>query len=775
MTDYRIIWTALSASVVLTACSSSETTVQDIPTFGPNGEPPVVVAAERKLSPVGSEEAFYDALRQALIAQNQDYYGYPTVDGITVDALEVGAPVAPVASPEAPAEPPQSAPVAESDAGSADTSAVSSDQALDVTGTNVQEIGVDEQDLVKTDGEFLYVLKREYQDYYPGPTPLPVDDPEPVIVDEPDRQSRLSIAVPQAVDNTLRILSLQPDVPDASVLSEITLDNTGLSATGLYLYKKDDSASIVMASSSGYGYYDYWDDSYSFNGSRSALTRVDVTNPSLASVTDTITIDGQIISSRRIGNQLFFASRHYPAIPNVSPYSVTPDQWEEIVNSADLSAVLPQYRNNGTEQVTPLVSPADCFVAQQVEDQYYTPDIISLVTVNLDSMQVSDAACYLGSSETLYASPDSVYLATTRWDYGFGIAETDIAVDVVEPGVPADSDEPIFVETSMPYDPRIDTDIHKFSIGEGRLDYEGSGTVNGHLGWNSLRMPYRMSEHDGRLRVVTHSAFQNAQVSPVIVSVLAMNGLGELAKVSELPNASRPEHIGKPFEDLYATRFLGNQVYLVTFRQTDPLYAIDLSNPSDPYIAGELEIDGYSDFLQPVGEGFLLGIGKDAIANPNGGGAFVQGVKLSLFDVRNPQDPKEVQALVVGQRGTESGALYDQRGITVQMANELHPTRVSISMNVHGETYPSRPTIEEATNYYSYSYTGLHGFDITVGDNAAITAKGALRVDTGNDYYYGAPISEDRSVIVNDATYYIHQSNVYSADWNDLSNSLGPR
>ncbi len=770
----RNLWTALSASVVVTACSSG-TTVQNLPLDGQNpnpGEPPVVVASERRLSPVGSEEAFYEALRQALIAQNRDYYYYPDFGTTEVDGLAV-----PTASPEAPTEPPQGAPAPVADTASDSAGAgATSEQALDVTGTNVQEIGVDEQDFVKTDGEFLFVLKREYQDFHPGPIPLEVPPPG---IDESAAQTRLSIAVPQAVDNTLRILSLQPDVPDASVLSELNLASNGLNATGMYLYKTDDSASIVTASSGGFAFYGDWDDSYAFNGQRSALTSVDVTNPALAAITDTISIDGQIISSRRIGNQLFFASRHYPAIPGVNPYSVNPDDWADIVNSTDLSTVLPQYRNDGTQALTPLVNPAECFVAQQADDHYYTPDIISLVTVNLDSMQVSDSACYLGSSETLYASPESVYLATTRWDYAYGLEDT--VVTPTLPPIDATVDRPVEEPVDapaidfIPYDPRVDTDIHKFSIGEGRLDYEGSGTVTGHLGWNNLRMPYRMSEYDGRLRVVTHHAIQNLQVSPVLVTVLAMNGNGELATIAELPNASRPAHIGKPFEDLYATKFLGDQAYLVTFRQTDPLYAIDLSNPSDPYIAGELEIDGYSDFLQPVGEGFLLGIGKDAIASPNGGGALVQGVKLSLFDVRNPQDPKEVQSIVVGQRGTESGALQDQRGITVQMANDLHPTRVAISMNVHGDANGPRPTLAEASNYYSYSYTGLHGFEVTVGDNAAITAKGALRVDSGGDYYYGRPISEDRSVIVNDATYYIHESNVYAADWNDLSSSLGPR
>jgi hypothetical protein len=756
------MWVTVVAACVVTACSSDSS-----PSLGDTSNTPVVVASERKLKQIGSPDAFYDALREALIAQNKQDYAYP------------GGPVALEVDVDAASAPP--APTAESAADSTgtansssagDNSGTGDGSGRDFTDTNVQEIGVDEADLVKTDGEFLYVLKRVYNDFGPVPEPLPL----PGIVEEPtddtaSAQLRLSLPAPLNQSTSLRILGLDASTPNASVLAEVAVDTKGMTTSGMYLHKTDQGSSIVMTASGSSGFYDIWGSSYGFNGSESLITSVDVTNPGLSAVSNQVLLDGQIISSRRIGNQLFFASRYYPAIPGVNPYSVGADEWKSIVESTDLSTVLPQFSSTGSSTDTALVDPGDCFVASKPDNAYYTPDIISLVTVNLDTMTVSDSVCYLGSTETLYASPNSVYLATTQWSYEtFDEGVTgDSTTEVVDPDErPTTSGNDI-----APTDPRVDTDIHQFAIGEGTLTYQGSGTVAGHLGWNYTRMPHRLSEYQGRLRVVSHSATQNANVSPVNVTVLEPNGAGELATVAQLPNSTNPEPIGKPFEDLYASKFLGDKAYLVTFRRTDPLYVIDFSSPTNPYVAGELEIDGYSEYLQPVGEGYLLGIGKDAFATQDGTGALPQGVKLSLFDVRDASNPTEVQSVVIGQRGTESSALYDHRGITVQMANDNHPTRVAIGISVNGVVEPPPVNESNAFEWYPSNYTGLHGFDIQTGADAGIVFRGALAAQT-DQYGYNSSYN-DRSVIVNDAAFYINDAQVYFAPWDDLANGLGPR
>lgn len=753
---------ATVSALILSACSSDPGTVVEAVTGATDS-----LDVSGRLKPIDNTDAFYGALRDALIAQSTSYYP----DSVL---LEADTSVSTDSSPQ---------PLAAPTAAAADSGSSQGEVAggrNEVTSTNVQELGVDEQDRVKLsgDGDRLYILQSEYPFNFPvdgpigGPVPLGLDLP----VDTPiSDEFSTSVFAPQSYSTTLRVMALDSDAPDASELKEIAIDLQGRRADGFYLYETDNATSALLTSSGG-GYWLNWAESTAFAGLDSLITRVDLTDPESASVSGSFRIDGQIISSRRIGKYLFFASRYYPAIPGDQPWLQNSEQWRQTVNTADLASLLPQYTNDESATVTPLVDPAGCFVANKVEgNNYYSPDIITLGVIDLDTMALSDSECYLGATETLYASTEAVYLATTQYDYSSGpVADDGRLIDVEEGSFPVDI---------AWHDPRVNTDIHQFDINDdGQLDYAGSGAVRGHLGWNELRKPFRMSEQDGHLRVATFNDRQGSDQSPILVSVLQADGSGSLKKVSELPNASEPEHIGKPGEQLYASRFLGDRAYLVTFRQTDPLYVINLDDPAAPFIAGELEIAGYSDYLQPIGRDYLLGIGKDAVAAPNGQGdgrgALVQGLKLSLLDVSDPAQPTEVQSVLIGQRGTDSNALYNHRAITIQAATENHPVRVSVGINVYGNPSPvESPSPQNASTYYDWTYSGLHGFDVTVGAGAAITPRGALIVEsaTSGSSSFGPRYADDRSVMVNDSVFYVYGRDVYAAPWDDLANPTAAR
>lgn len=722
----------LVSAVLLAACGSDSTE-----SGGSNG-----TGGDRKLRTLGNGDEFLAAVREGLIAQNTSYYAYPEGE----------------VSPTAP-------PVAEdsdvADVGG-DTVTDSSSDGNEVTSTNVQEQGVDEQDWVKlsSDGTRLYVLDSNYGGYYG-----PVDDI--AVADE------LPGSMPEVPGTTLRILQLDPDAPDASSLNELPVSLDGRYAEGFYLYEKDNQSQVIL-SATGNDFWAYWSEPMMFGGRDSLITRVNVTDADNPSVSGTLDLDGQIVSSRRIGKYLFLASRFYPQIQGVEPYQSTPEQWQEAVNNASADELLPQYSLDGSVTRTPLIDPGSCFVSDSASsDDYYSPDVITLSVFDLDTWELSDSECYLGASETLYASPEAVFLATTRYDYSSG--------PVAEDGALVNVDDGQFPTDIIWHDPRVDTDIHQFDIESGQLVYAGSGSVQGHLGWNPLRKPFRMSEKDGYLRVATFNDRQGLDESPILLSVLQANGGGELENIASLPNAAEPGFIGKPGEQLYASRFLGDRAYLVTFRQTDPLYVIDLADPRAPAIAGELQIDGYSDYLHPISEDYLLGIGKDAVATPgspgDGRGALVQGVKVSLFDVSNPAAPSEVQSVLIGERGTESRALSDHRAITVQAATEDHPVRVSFGIDVSGQASPSSsPSGDAAFTYHNWNYSGLHGFDINTGTDAGIISRGALVVESAQDsgaYYYN--YANDRSVMVNDSVFYIRGNKVYAAPWDDLANPTPAR
>lgn len=752
----------LVSAVLLSACGSDDTT-----TSNPGGDN---TGGERKLRTLGSGDAFMEAIREGLVAQNASYHGYPEDSGAPPDSAPVneGGDVS-----DADGQPSGDTGGGTDGVSGGDGSSDGGDSVSDdneVTSTNVQEQGVDEQDWVKlsADGDWLYVLDSRYGGYY-GPVDGLVDDVVgDVVGDVLDGEP-----VPEAPGTTLRILQLDVDAPDATGVNDLSLSLDGRYAEGFYLYEKDGQSQVVV-SATGNNFWAYWSEPAMFGGRDSLITRVDVTDASNASVSGTLNLDGQIISSRRIGKHLFLASRFYPQIPDVEPYQVSAAQWRAAVDEASTEDLLPQYRLNGAVASTPLIEPGNCFVSDSASsDDYYSPDIITLSVFDLETWEFTDNECYLGATETLYASPQAVFLATTQYDYSAG--------PVAENGELVDPEDGFFPDDIDWYDPRVDTDIHQFDIDSGQLVYAGSGTVQGHLGWNPLRKPFRMSEKDGYLRVATFNDQQGLDESPILLSVLKADGSGELQNVANLPNASEPAFIGKPGEQLYASRFLGDRAYLVTFRQTDPLYIIDLQDPRQPLIAGELQIDGYSDYLHPISEDYLLGIGKDAVATPgefgDGRGALVQGVKLSLFNVSDPAAPTEVQSVLVGQRGTESRALSDHRAVTVQAATDEHPVRVSFGIDVSGQASPSSsPTGDAAFNYYSWNYSGLHGFEIRTGADAGISSRGVMIVESssenGDNYYNYA---DDRSVMVNDSVFYIRGDRVYAAPWDDLANPTPAR
>ena len=176
------------------------------------------------------------------------------------------------------------------------------------------------------------------------------------------------------------------------------------------------------------------------------------------------------------------------------------------------------------------------------------------------------------------------------------------------------------------------------------------------------------------------------ETSTTRLTLLRESGDGLFAETAHVDN------IGEPGERLYAVRYTGNRAYLVTFRVTDPLYVFDLSDPFVPVKAGELHIQGYSDYLQPLSDTRLLGIGKDAVADVasthfGGRGAWYQGVKLSLFDVADPSKPAELSSVIIGKRGTGTDAIMDHHAVTFLPAAPDRPARLALPIRKH-DTLP---------------------------------------------------------------------------------------
>jgi uncharacterized secreted protein with C-terminal beta-propeller domain len=187
------------------------------------------------------------------------------------------------------------------------------------------------------------------------------------------------------------------------------------------------------------------------------------------------------------------------------------------------------------------------------------------------------------------------------------------------------------------------TEIHRFDASaRGQTTYAGAGTVPGFVVGQ-----FALSEHDGALRVASTDEpawlSETAQPDPAqsYVTVLAPRD-GGLAQVGQIGGLGRGQRI-------YAVRFIGTTGYVVTFRQVDPLYTLDLSDPSAPRVAGELELSGYSAYLHPLGDGLLLGIGQEATTAGR-----LQGTQVSLFDVTDLAHPRRLQQIVYGGAGSDA-------------------------------------------------------------------------------------------------------------------------
>jgi inhibitor of cysteine peptidase len=215
------------------------------------------------------------------------------------------------------------------------------------------------------------------------------------------------------------------------------------------------------------------------------------------------------------------------------------------------------------------------------------------------------------------------------------------------------------------------TVIQKISIHDGSIEYQGKGEVSGRL-----LNQFSMDEHNGYLRVATtvDAAWDwrsGEQSSPSVNNVYVLDsGMSVVGSLEDLA----------PGESIYSARFMGERAYLVTFKRVDPLFVIDLSDPSNPNLLGKLKIPGYSDYLHPYDENHLIGIGKDVDESIDADKIHedeavyytaILGVKLSLFDVTDLANPQEIAKYVIGDRGTQSTATYDHKAFLFDKEKNL--------------------------------------------------------------------------------------------------------
>jgi len=570
------------------------------------------------------------------------------------------------------------------------------------TGTYTQEANVDEFDAVRYDGNHLFVAPRRFFNccFILANAVVGNDDPVPT----PER--------------SVRILATDPANGAASLVSSIPLEDD-ISVQGMYI---DAGRMFALTGQMIYGSYgELWADIAIWAPEKLGFRIYDVSDAGNPALEIEASIDGVFVESRRIGNTVYIVSRYTPWLDGLHYYVTTAAQQAEnqaILADATMDDLLPKITIAGETKL--LVTPDNCLVTTDDDPSNY-PVLTSITAVPMDDPANFTTTCYSEDAYGVYVSDSALYFTELKPD-------TALQRDI--------------------------TRIHKFALLGTQINYRGSADIEGTV-WRGGQADFRMSESAGDLRLVasqfdwTSDDFVDHQLYVLRESTT----LPELDIVSTLPNNSRPEEIGKPNEALFGVRFLADTAYAVTFERIDPLYAIDLSDPADPFIAGELEVAGFSEFLHPVSDDLLLGLGRGAEG----------GVKLELFDVSNIAQPLSRGSATIGGAGSWSEAAYDRHAFTYQADAEAGVDRFTIPADV-------------LDGSYQFLGSALHLFEIrdkTVPALAALNTVGLIDPPAIGPNNVGW-VERSRAFIHDDTVYYVRDESVWAAFWQAPSIVNGP-
>jgi len=593
----------------------------------------------------------------------------------------------------------------------------------DYSKTNIQVEGVDEADIVKNDGKYIYTVSGN----------------KVVIVD----------AYP--ADN-------------AKILSEIDL---GGSVQELFINKDK-----LVVFGSNYGNYEVVPGKYQYS-SESFINVYDVSDRSKPILKRNLSLEGNYFDSRMIGDYVYVIINQ--------PYN------EEIP--------LPHITSSG--QSKSVCNCLDVYYFDYPDYSYMFTTILSFNTQN-DNEDLTNKVFLMGTTQNMFVSLNNIYITYTKQMSSTYYTEK-LINDVYLPSVPAivalrinelkrsvnntyetlqeigeviqnysqslnEQQRTNFEKTIQEKMDNLQKDIaketektvvHKISISDGKIEYKNQGEVPG-----TVLNQFSMDEYNSYFRIATTSGHVSRGESTSANHVYVLdNNLAIVGKLEDLA----------PGEKIYSARFIGDRCYLVTFKKIDPLFVIDLKDPTNPKVLGKLKIPGYSDYLHPYDENHIIGIGKETMEAEEGGSfAWYQGVKISLFDVSDVENPKEVSKYNIGDRGTDSYALHDHKAFLFSKSKNLLVIPILLA-KIDEEKYPGGV---QPNTYGDYVWQGAYVFDLTLENGFVL--KGTVShlendtemIKTGY-YYYSSPYDVKRSLYMDNVLYTISDKMI---KMNDLSN-----
>ncbi len=582
--------------------------------------------------------------------------------------------------------------------------------------TNVHVAGVDEADYAKYDGKHWFISTTpEYSRFR---------DNQPA----------------------LRIFATDPSAPNAEVVANYKMGEKWGPVSEMYLVQKEEGVTSSVATlRSQWGNVRpllepmirpaiaidaIWPGPIN---STVKVELIDVTDPENPDATWKMEIDGSLVNSRKIDNTLYLITRYEPWLHDlrVTHLGGENKENEDKLNNAAVNKLLPEYSID--DKAKQLLS-RKCFIQQNLKSYHGFSSLVSVTAIDLAERKVVDSKCLNANVHGLYMSQKSLYLGGTDYTADFLGGQGRTA-------------------------------LHKFSLTPEGLKYRASGSVKGTLGWSDPS--FFMDELNDKLRIVTTAWNQGRRIEHMLSTLAeSQDKRGELELVAQIPSKERPEPIGKPNEQIFSVRFMGERAYIVTFLRIDPLYVIDLSDELDPKIAGELEIPGFATYLHPINDDVLFSVGNQADEQGR-----AQGVKLELFDVSDITDPKVVATEVIGDAHSHSEALHNLRAMSFLQASE-DQLRVTLPVNVF-----KNPNPEENFWRSTWSHTGLYLYEINglMSGELSLDSSGYIEAESASDKVkYPQHGGVDRGVMHDEAVFYTHGNAVWAAFWNDPKNAVGP-
>ncbi len=452
--------------------------------------------------------------------------------------------------------------------------------------TNIQVEGVDESDIVKTNGEYIFYC----------------------------RTSKKDISVINVETNELiTSIALGEEMPES-----------------IYLY--DDRLIAIMEPEMGMC------DSNDTYVNTIKVYDYDISNINDIKIAKQVEIEGDLVTSRMIGDYMYIVSNKYI--------------YNSIIENENL--LKPKYKDSdlGEEFKCVEYNEIEC-LPDGTENVYM---IIASFNVKEDSPV--NVQTYLGSGSKVYASTSNLYVANESNSY---IKE--------------------FMTIEYEVNER-NTKIHKLNLNNGKIEYVATATVPG-----NIKNQFSMDEYDENLRIATTYSSKVTGYKNVNNMYILDKNLNLIGQIENLA----------PEESIHSVRYMGKIAYMVTFEQIDPLFVIDLSDPTEPKVLGELKIPGYSEYLHPYDETHIIGFGKNT--ETDGENVTAKGFKMALFDVSDLKNPKELYSVEIGDSGTYSELLNNHKSLLFSRDRGIIAFPISIREKQNESNYYTKITFKGAIVY----------------------------------------------------------------------------